>query len=158
VHFAVRGQLGLTAILFVATPGFRAWGPPMIAQPLWRWLLVAAGLILTGTALLQLQGYPRVSALLASERLPAVWSAGMRATWLFFAVQLLVLAGFAFAAAMRPRLADSSALTICAVLLASNTALMGGFLGLFAGTILVGMATALVVIVRLIRMEERATE
>jgi hypothetical protein len=35
---------------------------------------------------------------------------------------------------------------------------MGGFLGLFAGTILVGTATALVVIVRLIRKEERATQ
>jgi len=129
----------------------------MIAQPLWRWLLIAAGLILTGTALIQLQGYPRVSELLVSERVPTLWSAGIRATWLFFAVQLLVIAGFAFAAGARPRLADSSALTICAVLLASNTALMGGFLGLFAGTFLVGTATALVVIVRLIRLEERAS-
>jgi hypothetical protein len=128
----------------------------MIAQPLWRWLLVAAGLILTGTALIQLQGYPHVKELLLNERVPDAWSAGIRATWLFFAVQLMVLAGFAFAAGARPRLADSTALTISAVLLASNTALMGGFLGFFAGTILVGTATALVVIVRLIRKEERA--
>ena len=130
----------------------------MLAQPLWRWLLVAAGLILTGTALIQLQGFPHVSELLSDARVPEAWRAGIRTTWLFFAVQLLVLAGFAFAAGVRPRLADSTALTISSVLLASNTALMGGFLGFFAGTILVGTATALVVIVRLIRKEERATE
>ena len=130
----------------------------MLAQPLWRWLLVAAGLILTGTALIQLQGYPRVGELLVNASAPELWSAGIRATWLFFAVQLLVLAGFSFAAGVRPRLADSTALTISAVLLASNTALLGGFLGVFAGTILVGTATALVVIVRLIRKEERATD
>lgn len=68
-----------------------------------------------------------------------------------FAVHLAVIAIYLVVGALRPSIIDDGALFVCALLLATNTGLLGGLMGLFAGTLLVGIATVTVIAARLIR-------
>jgi hypothetical protein len=116
----------------------------------WRGLLLAAGLILAGSAILHVIAYPNLGSAVRSAHLET-WAPVLTGLWMMFALHLTLIAGFIVAAAVRPSLASDSSLFLCALLLAGDTALLGGFLGLFPGTVLVGISTALVIIARTIR-------
>jgi hypothetical protein len=122
----------------------------LIRSP-WRGLLLAAGLILAGTAVLQASGYPLLARALEASALSETWVSALRGLWVMFAVHLAVIALYLGAGALRPGLIDDRALFVCALLLATNTGLLGGLMGLFAGTLLVGIATVTVIVARLIR-------
>jgi hypothetical protein len=119
----------------------------------WRGLLLAAGLILSGTAILHGIAYPMVTASLKRAGFDDSWGPELSSLWVMFALHLVIIAGFLVIAAARPQIASDSALFICALLLAADTALLGGYLGLFGGTLLLAVATALVIIARVLRQQ-----
>ena len=122
----------------------------LIRSP-WRGLLVAAALILAGTAILHGSGYPVLSDALRDSGLARLWVGALQGLWIMFAVHLLLIAGYLLAGALRPVLVQDRALFVCGLLLAADTGLLGGFMGLFAGTLLVGIAAVAVIVARLIR-------
>ena len=130
--------------------------PWSLIQSPWRGLLVAAGLILGGTAILHASGYPLLTEALREVGLARVWVGAVQGLWVMFAVHLLLIAAYLFAGALRPVLVQDRALFVCALLLAADTGLLGGFMGLFAGTLLVGIAAVTVIVARLIR--QRASD
>jgi len=117
----------------------------------WRGLLLAAALILAGTAILQFTAFQRAVAALHGAGLEESWGAAFTGLWVMFAAHLGLIAGFLAVAALRARMAIDSGLLVCALILAADTALLGGFMGMFVGTLLVGIATALVIIARVVR-------
>ena len=118
----------------------------------WRGLLLAAALILAGTAMLHALKYPFVSrALRESQLASSEWAPVLDGLWLLFAVHLGVIAIFVAVAAVRAQMASDSGLLVCALILATSTAVLGAFMGMFAGTLLVGVATVLVIVARMIR-------
>jgi hypothetical protein len=69
-----------------------------------------------------------------------------------FSTHLVILAGFLITASFRTQLATDSALFVCALLLAADTGLLGGFMGLtFGPTLLVGTSAVLVIVSRTLR-------
>ena len=122
----------------------------LIRSP-WRGLLVAAAFILAGTAILHGSGYPLLADALRDAELARVWVGAIQGLWVMFAVHLLLIAAYLFVGALRPMLVEDRALFVCGLLLAADTGLLGGFMGLFAGTLLVGIAAVTVIVARLIR-------
>ncbi len=125
---------------------------PLFATP-WRGLLLAAACILAGGAVLHALSLPALVGIVRGTTLAGEWARALQGLWLMFAMHLGVIAAFLVAAALRPGLASNGALLLCALLLAGDTGLLGGFMGLFPGTILVGVATALVIVARALRRE-----
>jgi hypothetical protein len=117
----------------------------------WRGLLLAAALILAGTAMLHALKYPFVSQALRESQLSTDWTPILDGLWLLFAVHLGVIAIFLAVAALRAQMASDSGLLVCALILATGTAVLGAFMGMFADTVLVGVATVLVIVARMIR-------
>lgn len=117
----------------------------------WRGLLLAAGLVLAGTALLHASAWPLLGRALRDAPMLSEWRNALEGLWVMFAVHLAVIAIYLVAGALRPALVDDRALFICALLLAADTGLLGGFMGMFAGTLLVGIATGTVIVARLVR-------
>jgi hypothetical protein len=128
-----------------------ATGSVRLTEP-WRGLLLAAAFILAGTAILHALSYPRVSQALSDSPLADTWATPLDGLWLMFTVNLGIVAIFLTVVAVRRQMASDSGLLVCAVILAANTALLGAFMGMFAGTLLVGVAAALVIIARVMRM------
>lgn len=122
----------------------------------WRGLLLAAGLVLAGTALLHASAWPLLYHALGESRLDPYWQNVVQGMWVLFVVHLGVIALYLVIGALRPTLLDHRALFICAVLLAADTGVMGGFMGTFAGTLLLGIATVVVIVARTAR--QRALE
>jgi hypothetical protein len=122
----------------------------------WRGLLLAAALILTGTSILHAIAFPLVRRAVLDAGLGGTWAPAFNGLWLMFSVHLVLVAGYLAVAAARPPFASDSSLLLCAMLLAADTALLGGFMGPFIGTLLVGLSTALVVIARIIRPMSRS--
>ena len=122
-----------------------------VTEP-WRGLLLAAALILAGTSILHALAYPRVSQSLRATPLAETWGQQLDGLWLMFSVNMAIIAVFLAMAAIRRQMASDSGLLVCALLLAATTALLGAFMGMFAGTLLVGTASALVIIGRMIRL------
>jgi hypothetical protein len=114
----------------------------------WRGLLLAAGFILGGTAILHAIALPVLSRTLREASLQENWGPPLQGLWLMFSTHIAVIGGYLAVAAVRPRFAADPALLVCATLLAADTALLGGFMGIFIGTILVGVSTALVIVAR----------
>jgi hypothetical protein len=117
----------------------------------WRGLLLAAALILAGTAILHVLYYPRLSSALSAAPVGDTWGPQLEGLWLMFSVNLAIIAVFLAVAALRTRMASDSGLFVCALILAANTGLLGAFMGLFAGTLLVGISAVLVIVARMIR-------
>lgn len=117
----------------------------------WRGLLIAAGFVLAGTALLHASAWPLLGRSLRDSALSPEWRNALEGLWVMFAVHLGVIAIYLVTGALRPTLVDDRALFICALLLAVDTGVMGGFMGTFAGTLLVGIATVTVIVARVAR-------
>ena len=98
-------------------------------------------LLLVATAALHLSGYGEVASQLQNAGLPDFWREAMKATWVFFSVQLVIVAA-AVAAQFTVRAAPNRAvLFVCVALLAGNVIVLITWLGLFIGTVAVAVAT-----------------
>ena len=102
---------------------------------------IGGALILVATAALHLSGYRELGAQLQTGTLPEFWSAAVKGTWVFFSVQLVIIAA-AVAAQFTNRVAANRAvLFVCIAMLVGNVAVLVVWLGLFIGTVAIAVAT-----------------
>ncbi len=109
-----------------------------------RWLIIGAGIVLVATAALHTAGYPSVSSTMLASGLNADLVAALRALWLMFSAQLVVLAIVVILARSVP--GGKRIVLACALIPAVDAALLLRFVGVFAGTLGLAMATVLLVL------------
>ena len=116
---------------------------------------IGGALILVATAALHLSGYGALADQLDSTSLPDFWSAAIKATWVFFGVQLVIIAAVVSAQFVQrgTAIANRAVLVICLALLIANVVVLAVWLGVFIGTVAVAMAalsigTATAILVR----------
>ena len=103
-------------------------------------LAIGGALLLVATAALHLSGYREMAAQLQSAALPEFWQKALQATWVFFSVQLVIIAA-AVAAQFAGRVTPNRAvLVVCGALLVGNVIVLAIWLGVFIGTVAIAMA------------------
>ena len=102
---------------------------------------IGGALLLVATAALHLSGYGELSNQLRAAALPEFWRAAVQATWVFFSVQLVIVAAAVAAQFASRGVANRAVLLICVALLVGNVAVLVVWLGLFIGTVAIAMAT-----------------
>lgn len=108
-----------------------------------RWLIIASSVILFVTALFHGSGYGGVAkAIEASDADPFLISA-VKGLWLMFSIHLIILS-LVFIAVSRSLQAKRLVL-LCALFPAADTVLLLIFVGVFAGTIMLAVASLLVI-------------
>ncbi len=110
----------------------------------WKWGLYLVSSILIISALLHGVGYTSVLQAMEKAGMPPSWAAGIKALWLTFSVHLLIVAAIFMVAAARPAMVDSRILAVCGLFPAIDTMLLLGSVGIFAGSILLGLAALVI--------------
>lgn len=105
---------------------------------------IGGALLLVATAALHLSGYGEVSAQLQNAALPDFWREGLKATWVFFSVQLVIIAAAVAAQFAQGRAANRAVLFVSIALLVGNVLVLAVWLGLFIGTVVVAVATVVI--------------
>lgn len=106
-----------------------------------RVLGIGGALLLVATAALHLSGYRELTRQLDAAALPAFWHAAIQAIWIYFSVQLVIIAAVV-AAQFTPRMtANRALLIVCLALLLGNVLVLMLWLGFFIGTVAVAVAT-----------------
>jgi hypothetical protein len=109
-----------------------------------RGLVGAAGIILLGTAAMHATGYRPLVEQLGSSSLQPAWLAGVKGLWLVFSLHLAILGILFLAAAVRPGLAGKGILAIAGLIPAGDTVMLLAFVGVFPGSVLLGLAALLI--------------
>lgn len=109
-----------------------------------RGALSAAGIILLGTAVMHGTGYRPLMDQLAGSGVGPEWLAGVKGLWLIFSLHLSIVGLLFLAAVARPAWAGKGILAIAGLVPAGDTLMLLAFVGIFPGTILLGLATVLV--------------
>jgi hypothetical protein len=109
-----------------------------------RWAIGAAGVILVGTACLHAIGYRPLIEQLVASRIHPPWLAGVKGLWLVFSFHLIILGALFLAAAIRPSWVAKPVLLIAGLVPATDTVVLFAFVGVFVGTVLLGLAALLV--------------
>lgn len=102
---------------------------------------IGGSLLLVATAALHLSGYGEVSNQLRAAALPEFWREALQATWVFFSVQLVIVAAAVAAQFASRGAANRGVLLVCVALLVGNVAVLVAWLGLFIGAVAVAVAT-----------------
>lgn len=106
-------------------------------------LLTLAALTLVATAALHGSGYASISKLLGESNLPGALGVSMRALWVDFSVQLIILAALLGVAVARPTPGARIVVLVCGLGLAVDTLVLGAIVGLFVGTVALALASLL---------------
>jgi len=123
-----------------------------------RSALAAAGIIMVLTAGLHAVGYVPLTRQLAASNLEAFWLAGVKGLWLVFSLHLTIVGALLIAAAIAPRLAGRVVLSIAGLVPAGDTVMLLAFVGVFVGTISLGIAALLVYVGVVLRRDPVATQ
>ena len=102
---------------------------------------IGGALILVATAALHLSGYGALVDQLDSTSLPDFWSAAMKGTWIYFGVQLVMIAAIVAAQFVQRTGPNRAVLVVCVALLIANVIVLALWLGVFMGTVAVAAAT-----------------
>ncbi len=114
------------------------------SQRLRKWGLYLVSSILIITALLHGAGYTSVLQAMYKAGMQQEWAAGIQALWLIFSVHLLIVAAIFMVAAARPAMVDSRILAVCGLIPAIDTVLLLNSVGVFVGSLLLGLAALVV--------------
>jgi hypothetical protein len=109
-----------------------------------RFALGAAGIIMVVTAGLHAVGYIPLTRELAGSNLGSFWLAGVKGLWLVFSMHLVIVGVLFIAAAIAPWVAGRLVLSIAGLVPAGDTLMLLAFVGVFIGTIFLGVAAVLV--------------
>jgi hypothetical protein len=105
-----------------------------------RAALLVGVVVLVATAGLHLTGYSEVTRHASSTALPTFWRQAVKASWVFFSVQLMAIAAAAAIYGLRtPPSRDVLRVMIC--MLVGNLLVLIAFMGIFAGAVLIALAT-----------------
>ena len=114
------------------------------SNPVSRWLIIGAGVLLVATAAVHAAGYPSISRIILASAVDPSLVAAVRALWLMFSVHLVILAVVVILAR---RVSGGRRIVLaCALIPAADTALLLRFVGVFEGTLGLGAATVLLVL------------
>ena len=108
-----------------------------------RWLVIAAAVVLAGTAAFHATGYTSVSTAIQSSGAKPFLVAAVKALWLMFSAHLVILSIVVILATRLPH--PRPVLLACAGIPAVDTVLLFHFAGLFVGTFSVAAAALLLV-------------
>ncbi|MFH1177201.1 MAG: hypothetical protein V1750_07320 [Acidobacteriota bacterium] len=114
-----------------------------------RWLIIAAGVVLAGTAAFHATGYNSVSTAIQASGAKPFLVAAVKALWLMFSAHLILLSIVVILASGMPR--ARLVLLACAVIPAVDSVLLFHFAGLFVGTVSLAVAAILLVLGGLIQ-------
>jgi hypothetical protein len=106
-------------------------------------LLLLASITLIATSALHALGYAPISKLLAGSNLPGPWVGGVRGLWVEFSMHLVVIAVLLAVAATRPLPGTRVVVLVCGLALAVDAVVLGAFIGLFVGTVMLSVASLL---------------
>lgn len=121
-----------------------------------RWLVVAAGIILAGTAAFHATGYATVSNAIQASGAKPFLVAAVRALWLMFSAHLVLLAIVVVLASGVPR--ARPILLACGLIPAVDTVLLFHFAGLFIGTVSLAVAAVLLVVGGMLQASPNASK
>ncbi len=113
-------------------------------QRSWKWGMYLVSSILIITALLHGAGYTSVLRAMDKAGMQPEWAAGIRALWSIFSVHLLIVGAIFTVAAARPAMVDSRMLAVCGLIPAIDTVLLLISVGIFVGSVLLGLAALVV--------------
>ena len=122
-----------------------------------RSALGAAGIIMVITAGLHALGYGPLTRELSGSNLGSFWLAGVKGLWLVFSMHLVVVGTLFIAAAIAPKVAGRVVLSIAGLVPAGDTLMLLAFVGVFIGTVLLGLAAVLVYVGVALRSDVVAT-
>ena len=122
-----------------------------------RSALGAAGIIMLITAGLHALGYGTLTRELSGSSLGSFWLAGVKSLWLVYSMHLVVVGALFIAAAITPKIAGRVVLSIAGLVPAGDTLIMLAFVGVFIGTVLLGLAAVLVYVGVALRSDVVAT-
>ena len=106
-------------------------------------LLWLASFTLIATSALHALGYAPISKLLAESNLPGPWASGIRGLWVEFSMHLVVIAVLLIVAATRHLPGTRAVVLVCGLALAVDVVVLGAFIGLFVGTVMLSVASLL---------------
>ena len=114
------------------------------SNPVSRWLIIGAGVLLVATAAVHAAGYPSISRIILASAVDPSLVAAVRALWLMFSVHLVILAVVVILAR---RVSGGRRIVLaCALIPAADTALLLRFAGWFVGSFGLAAATVLLVL------------
>ena len=113
------------------------------------WLVIAAAVVLIGTAALHGTGYGPVTAAIEASNAKPFLVAAVKALWLMFSAHLVILAAVVVLANGAP--GGRRVLLACALIPAFDTVLLARFVGAFIGTFSLAAATVLLIAGALVR-------
>ena len=109
-----------------------------------RSALGAAGILMVLTAGFHAIGYVPLTRQLAASNLESFWLAGVKGLWLVFSLHLFIVGALFIAAAIAPPVVGRVVLIIAGLVPAGDTVMLLAFVGVFVGTISLGIAALLV--------------
>ncbi len=108
-----------------------------------RWMVGAAGVILIGTSAMHAAGYRPLLSQLEGCSIDPGWLEGVKGLWLVFSLHLLIVGALFLAAAARPAWAGRGILAIAGLIPVGDTVLLLVCVGIFPGTLALGLAALL---------------
>ena len=102
---------------------------------------VGGALLLVVTAALHLSGYGELTRQLQATSVPEFWRAAIKATWVFFSVEVVIIAAAVAAQFVQRGAANRAVLLVCMALLVGTLLVLLVWLGLFIGTVAIAVAT-----------------
>ncbi len=120
-----------------------------------RWSLLLASVIFVGTALFHASGYPGVARAMETSGARPVIVSAVKGLWLVFSSHL-ILVGLVVLAVGKGS-SGKQIILLCALISAIDTALLLRFVGVFAGTVLMAIATLLLFLGALLLRREQST-
>ena len=102
---------------------------------------IGGALLLVATAALHLAGYREAANQLQNAGLPEFWQNAMEGTWVFFSVQLVIIAAAVASQFTNRAPANRAVLFMCVAMLAGNVIVLVAWLGFFIGTVAIATAT-----------------
>ena len=105
---------------------------------------IGGALLLVATAALHLSGYGELARQLEPTPVPEFWRAAIKATWVFFSVELVIIAAAVAAQFVQRGAANRAVLLVCMAMLIGTLLVMLVWLGLFIGTIAIAIATLVI--------------
>jgi hypothetical protein len=109
-----------------------------------RLMLGGAALILVLMASLHGTGFAEVDAHLVHAPMPEIWRNAVRVVWIMYSAHLLLIAGILTYAALSSAPVPGPVLMLCGAIPALDALLMLFYVGGFIGTLVLGLAAALV--------------
>ena len=101
---------------------------------------IGGALILVATAALHLSGFRAFAAQLDGAALPEFWQGAMKSVWVYFSVQLVIIAAAVAAQFVQPPPLNRAVLVVCLALLVGNVVVLALWLGAFIGTVAIAVA------------------